>query len=76
MNNNIENNVDKVKNPVKKSGAKANGLKSVLVLDDKILMTSFGKGNCAILEKEVQNDVVKDINIDNPVFDASIPTSI
>ena len=40
----------------KKTSAKAAGLKSTLVLNDKaLLMTSFGKGNAAIIEKRIEN---------------------
>ena len=37
----------------KKSAAKAAGLKSTLVLDNKLYTTSFGKGNEAVIEQEV-----------------------
>ncbi|MCF0130616.1 MAG: hypothetical protein HUJ71_02760 [Pseudobutyrivibrio sp.] len=55
----------------RKSGAKVNGLKSVLVFEDKIQMTSFGKGNTAIIEKEIVNDQIADINVKAPQFKAS-----
>lgn len=37
----------------KKSSVKAAGLKSTLVLDNKLYTTSFGKGNEAVIEQEV-----------------------
>ena len=56
-----------------KSLAKALGVKSAFSLgDDKILITSFGKGNDAIIEKAIEKEEVIDKN--NPVmFNASKP---
>lgn len=46
----------------KKSTAKAAGLKSTFVLgDNELLMTSFGRGNEAIVEKHVTNEQIDDI---------------
>lgn len=43
----------------KKSRAKAAGLKSTFIIDkDKLLMTSFGKGNKAILEHDVDGEEI------------------
>lgn len=36
----------------KKSSAKAAGVKSVFAVDDAVYMTSFGRGNDAVLEKK------------------------
>ena len=40
----------------KKSSAKAAGMKSILVSKNKMYITSFGKGNSAVLEYEVDNN--------------------
>lgn len=40
----------------KKSSVKAAGMKSILVSENKMYITSFGKGNSAVLEYEVDND--------------------
>lgn len=37
----------------KKSSVKAAGMKSILVSENKMYITSFGKGNSAVLEYEV-----------------------
>lgn len=70
----VENNETKnvesiVVEPKKKSLAKASGVKSVFINNDEIIMTSFGRGNDAVIEK-----IIKDNNIDNenknkPVYD-------
>lgn len=44
-----------------KSKAKAAGLKSALIIDDEVLVTSFGKGNAAVPEKEITGKNVKNI---------------
>lgn len=44
-----------------KSKAKAVGLKSALIIDDKVLVTSFGKNNDAVPEKEIIGENVKNI---------------
>ena len=49
----------------KKSGAKALGLKSTFILDrdeQKMLMTSFGRGNKAVRDKYIIGDKVSDID--------------
>ena len=46
----------------KKSFAKASGVKSVFINNDEIIMTSFGRGNDAVVEK-----IIKDNNIDDKV---------
>ena len=40
----------------KKSSVKAAGMKSILVIENKMYITSFGKGNSAVLEYEVDNN--------------------
>lgn len=40
----------------KKSSVKAAGMKSILVSENKMYITSFGKGNSAVLEYEVDNN--------------------
>jgi len=53
--------------------AKAAGLKSSLAVDtDRTVMTSFGHGNAAILEKEIVDGEISVLNIENPAFDAVI----
>lgn len=49
--------------PRKKSLAKAAGLKSTFILGEgRLLMTSFGKGNDAVIEKEIQDATIRSIN--------------
>ena len=45
----------------KSKNTKAAGLKSTFVVEDKLLMTSFGKGNKAYLEKEIQGEEIKEL---------------
>ena len=54
---------------VKKTAVKAVGLKSTFHVKGRIIMTSFGKGNDAILEKSIENDTVEKINYSDPAFD-------
>lgn len=65
-----------VKTTEKKSIAKANGLKSTFFIDnDKTLMTSFGKGNSAVLEKMIDNYDVEELQDENKkAFDAAVKT--
>jgi len=52
------------KNRLKKSkSTKAAGLKSTFVVNDKLLVTSFGKRNEAVFEKSVENEI---ISLNNP----------
>lgn len=44
----------------KKSLAKAAGLKSAFVVNENLLVTSFGKGNAAVIEKEVLGETIID----------------
>lgn len=44
--------------PKRKSLAKANGLKSSFVVGDYVYLTSGGKGNSAIIEKSIENDII------------------
>ena len=56
-------NIGKVENQnqKKRSGAKASGLKSTFALgENRVLMTSFGKGNEAIPEKLIVDGAVTD----------------
>ena len=55
-----------------KSKIKASCFKSAFIIGDKVVTTSFGKGNTAILEKEVTDDVVKIINKENSNYDLKI----
>lgn len=54
---------------IKKSAAKAAGVKSVFAVGDTVYMTSFGKGNDAVLEKEIISTSCKNINSSEAVFD-------
>ena len=58
-----------------KSKAKVAGVKSTFKLNNNILMTSFGKGNDAILEKSIVNDKVTDLN-EKKVFDVKVEDDI
>ncbi len=53
----------------RKSRAKALGVKSAFLKDDDVIMTSFGRGNDAVVEKIIKNNEVQNINIDKPVYD-------
>lgn len=56
-----------------KSKAKAAGVKSVIDLgDDKILITSFGKGNEAIRDKYIENELISNIGGDRANLEVSI----
>lgn len=52
----------------KKSLAKAAGVKSVFAVGDAVYMTSFGRGNDAVLEKKIVSDSHESINKDDPAF--------
>ena len=58
----------------KKSSSKAAGVKSVFTMGDgSLLMTSFGRGNSAVLEKNVTGDnEINDINTEAPVYSAKV----
>lgn len=51
-----------------KSAAKAAGVKSVFAVNDTIYMTSFGKGNDAVLEKKIVSDSHENMNKEAPAF--------
>lgn len=51
-----------------KSAAKAAGVKSVFAVNDAIYMTSFGKGNDAVLEKKIVSDSHENMNKEAPAF--------
>ena len=51
----------------KTRNAKATGLKSTFVIEDSVLMTTFGKGNDAIIEKEINSAGIKSINPENKI---------
>ncbi|MGN0651357.1 MAG: type VI-D CRISPR-associated RNA-guided ribonuclease Cas13d [Oscillospiraceae bacterium] len=52
----------------KKSMAKAAGVKSVFAVGETVYMTSFGKGNDAVLEKKIVDESPENINTDNPAY--------
>ena len=58
-------------NKIKKSRVKAAGLKSAFLCGENVLVTSFGKGNKAIPEKNISGNDVKDLN-DKNAFDLSV----
>ncbi len=57
-----------------KSKIKASGFKSAFIVGDKVVTTSFGKGNAAILEKEVTDDVVRELNASDSNYNLNIAT--
>ncbi len=61
QNNNSDKAVPEKKTANSKSSAKALGLKSSFVVNNDIYMTSFGRGNAAVLEKKISNDTVENI---------------
>ncbi|MGN0114177.1 MAG: type VI-D CRISPR-associated RNA-guided ribonuclease Cas13d, partial [Acutalibacteraceae bacterium] len=65
--------MEEVKKSEKKSIAKANGLKSTFFIDGgKSLMTSFGNGNSAVLEKMIDNFDVEELHGEHRTFDAAV----
>ena len=52
-----------------KSMAKAAGVKSVFAADGTVYMTSFGRGNDAVLEKKIISDKYENINTGDPAFE-------
>ena len=58
----------------RKTLAKAAGLKSILVADDRIVLTSYGKGNDTVIEKTVKDKMMKSIK-DPKTYDARIVES-
>ena len=60
----------------KKTAVKAAGLKSTFRIKDTVVMTSFGRGNTAVVEKVIAQDVVQDINREKPAFDVRIPDDV
>lgn len=61
--------VSMVVEPNKKSFAKASGVKSVFVNNDEIIMTSFGRGNDAVVEKIIKDNDIDNENKDKPIYD-------
>ena len=56
----------------KKTRAKAAGVKSVFALEDQsVIVTSFGKGNTPINEKEIVSGAVKDLQ-EKPAFSLAV----
>lgn len=53
----------------KKSMAKAVGVKSVFAADGTVYMTSFGRGNDAVLEKKIISDKYENINTGDSAFE-------
>ena len=52
----------------RKSLAKAAGLKSTFAVGNELYMTSFGKGNDAVVEKKISNKIVTQINNEKETF--------
>lgn len=52
----------------RKSLTKAIGLKSTMIVGDSVVMTSFGKGNDAVLEKRIESRSLIDLNESKPAF--------
>ena len=53
---------DNKENKQRKSISKAAGLKSTFVVEDELLMTSFGKGNEAVSEKRISREKIVNLN--------------
>lgn len=52
----------------KKSLAKAAGVKSVFAVGETVYMTSFGRGNDAVLEKKIVDVSHESLNTENPAY--------
>lgn len=57
---------------VKSSKAKMAGLKSSFAIGDDVVMTSFGRGNDAVVEKRISGGEVTDVNTAKPVFSVKV----
>ena len=60
----------------KKSMAKAAGVKSVFAVGDTVYMTSFGRGNDAVLEKKIVDESHESLNKANPAYEITDISSV
>lgn len=66
--------VSSKKDNVTKSMAKAAGVKSVFAVENTVYMTSFGRGNDAVLEQKIVDTSHEPLNIDNPAYQLNVVT--
>ncbi len=66
--------VSSKKDNVTKSMAKAAGVKSVFAVGNTVYMTSFGRGNDAVLEQKIVDTSHEPLNIDDPAYQLNVVT--
>lgn len=66
--------VSSKKDNATKSMAKAAGVKSVFVVENTVYMTSFGRGNDAVLEQKIVDTSHEQLNIDDPAYQLNVVT--
>lgn len=66
--------VSSKKDNVTKSMAKAAGVKSVFAVENTVYMTSFGRGNDAVLEQKIVDTSHEQLNIDDPAYQLNVVT--
>lgn len=66
--------VSSKKDNVTKSMAKAAGVKSVFAVGNTVYMTSFGRGNDAVLEQKIVDTSHEQLNIDDPAYQLNVVT--
>lgn len=66
--------VSSKKDNVTKSMAKAAGVKSVFAVENTVYMTSFGRGNDAVLEQKIVDTSHEPLNIDDPAYQLNVVT--
>ena len=54
--------------------AKAAGVKSVFAVENTVYMTSFGRGNDAVLEQKIVDTSHEQLNIDDPAYQLNVVT--
>lgn len=66
--------VSSKKDNATKSMAKAAGVKSVFAVGNTVYMTSFGRGNDAVLEQKIVDTSHEPLNIDDPAYQLNVVT--
>ena len=66
--------VSSKKDNVTKSMAKAAGVKSGFAVGNTVYMTSFGRGNDAVLEQKIVDTSHEPLNIDDPAYQLNVVT--
>lgn len=66
--------VSSKKDNATKSMAKAAGVKSVFAVENTVYMTSFGRGNDAVLEQKIVDTSHEPLNIDDPAYQLNVVT--